>query len=317
MESLSDILKNIPDLPLKKKADEKIKQILNDPLIKKLKAKHPGLDNDILKLNMNKLYQMVTEFKNCSNCPGLDICPNDFIGHSTKLTVEQINGITYIQDHKVTCKKLLAKQKQDAVRNRIRSFYTDERALNGGYDIHQIMNLDPERIPSVRQVMKYIDKTKEHGLQKTGLYLVGNFGTGKTFLMSYLLYKLAIEGLSGVIIYMPDFIEDLKSMFQEPQKLKEMIDMMKETDLLIFDDIGAENLNPWARDHIIGSILNHRMNRKPTFFTSNYELDALQEHFSFTNKDGDEEYKGQRIMDRIRPFVEVIVVTGDNKRGRE
>jgi primosomal protein DnaI len=58
------------------------------------------------------------------------------------------------------------------------------------------------------------------------------------------------------------------------------------------------------------------MNRKPTFFTSNYDLDGLEKHFSFTSKDGEEEYKGQRIMDRIRPFVDVIVVNGYNKRGQ-
>ncbi len=317
MEPLSDVLKNMPDLSLTHKVEERTRHILNDPLIKKLKTKHPELDDATLKLNINKLFQHVTEFKNCSNCPGLDLCPNDFIGHYTKVTVEKINEITYIHDTKVSCKKLLAKQTQDAVRSRIRSFYVDERALDEGYSSREIMDLDSVRAPSVNQVMKYILKSKEIGLQKTGLYLVGRFGTGKTFLMSYMLHELAKVGLSGVIIYMPDFIEDLKSMFQEPQKLKEMIDVMKETDLLIFDDIGAENLNPWARDHIVGSILNHRMNRKPTFYTSNYELDALQEHFSFTNKDGEEEYKGQRIMDRIRPFVDVIVVSGDNKRGRQ
>ena len=55
---------------------------------------------------------------------------------------------------------------------------------------------------------------------------------------------------------------------------------------------------------MLGTILNYRMNRKPTFFTSNYDLDALEQHFSFTNRDGEELHKGQRIMDRIRPFVE-------------
>ncbi|MNU01938.1 Primosomal protein DnaI [compost metagenome] len=68
---------------------------------------------------------------------------------------------------------------------------------------------------------------------------------------------------------------------------------------------------------MLGSILNYRMNRKPTFYTSNYELDALEKHFSFTSKDGEEAYKGQRLMDRIRPFVDVIVVNGENKRGRK
>ncbi|MNI92001.1 Primosomal protein DnaI [compost metagenome] len=92
--------------------------------------------------------------------------------------------------------------------------------------------------------------------------------------------------------------------------------MMKDTDLLIFDDIGAENLNPWARDHVLGSIMNYRMNRKPTFFTSNYSLKELEGHLSFTSKDGEESHKGQRLMDRIAPFVDVVPVGGTNKRGK-
>ena len=115
---------------------------------------------------------------------------------------------------------------------------------------------------------------------------------------------------------MPDFVEDLKSMISEGQKLKEMTDILKSCDLLIFDDIGAENLNPWVRDHVMGSILNYRMNRKPTFYTSNYNLEGLEKHLSFTNRDGEETNKGQRLMDRIRPFVDVIQVRGENQRGK-
>jgi primosomal protein DnaI len=130
-----------------------------------------------------------------------------------------------------------------------------------------------------------------------------------------MLYRLAKVGMTGAIVYMPDFAEDLKGMFQDGQKLKETIELLKETDLLVFDDIGAENLNPWLRDHVIGAILNYRMNRKPTFFTSNYDLNGLEKHFSFTSREGEEEHKGLRIMDRIRPFVEVVAVKGYNKRG--
>lgn len=315
MESLSQVLQQMQKGSFTQGTEEKVKQILADPLIRKFIAKHPDLDDAIVKLNMNRLFQFAREYKNCKSCPGLERCPNDFTGHYTKLTVDTMNGITYINDHKVTCKKKLAQQTQDAVRHRIRSFYVDEQALNQGYSFTEIVELDHERASAVDRVMDYILLTKESGLQKQGLYLNGKFGTGKTFLMCYMLYELAKAGLSGVIVYMPDFVEDLKAMFPEPQKLKETIEIMKETDLLIFDDLGAENLNPWVRDHVMGSILNYRMNRKPTFYTSNYELDALEKHFSFTNKDGDEEYKGQRIMDRIRPFVEVIEVNGENKRG--
>lgn len=316
MESLSELLKNMPAGTFTQTAEEKARLILNDPLIQKLRTRYPELDEAALKLHLNRLYQYVAEYQNCSNCPGLDKCPNDLTGHYTRLTVEQLQGKTYIYDHKVACKKFLSKQSQDALRNRIRSFYIDEKALNHEYNIDEILDIDVQRQKAVSQLVKYIVQTKEQGLSSRGLYLTGGFGTGKTFLMCYMLYELAKLGLTGVIVYMPDFVEDLKAMFQEPQKLKETIDVMKETDLLIFDDLGAENLNPWVRDHVMGAILNYRMNRKPTFYTSNYDLAALEKHFSFTNKDGDEEHKGQRIMDRIRPFVDVITVSGENKRGK-
>lgn len=316
MESISEVLGEWRELSFVRRVEEKTKRILNDPLIQKLLAQHPEIDERTLKVHMNRLYQYVTEYGNCKNCPGLDLCPNDYQGHYTRLSVETINGQTYIHDQKVSCKKFVAKRTQDAVRSRIRSFYVDDRALTHGYSTAEIVDIDPDRVLAVDRILDYISKTEEEGLQKKGLYLVGPFGTGKTFLMCYLLYQLAKIGLSGAIVYMPDFAEDLKSMFQEPARLKETVELLKETDLLVFDDIGAENLNPWLRDHVMGTILNYRMNRKPTFFTSNYELDALERHFSFTSKDGEEEYKGQRIMDRIRPFVEVIVVNGFNKRGR-
>ena len=42
--------------------------------------------------------------------------------------------------------------------------------------------------------------------------------------------------------------------------------MIKQIPLLLIDDIGAEKLTDWARDEILGSILQYRMDFKlPTF----------------------------------------------------
>ncbi|MDQ6419890.1 primosomal protein DnaI [Paenibacillus sp. LHD-117] len=318
MESLGELLKSWPSgQSFTEKAERKLTELMRDPLIGKLLDKYPDLDEDVLRLNLNRVYQYVTEYRNCSNCPGLDRCPNDYEGHYTLLSSETANGLTQLHDRKVSCKKFIARQTEEAIRSRIRSFYVDDAALRRGYSSDEILTSDLERAKAVGQVLRYIDRTREGGLQEEGMYLAGRFGTGKTFLMCYLLQELAKAGYSGVIVYMPDFVEDLKSLMHEPAKLKETVEMMKETDLLIFDDIGAENLNPWVRDHVLGAILNYRMERKPTFYTSNYDLDALERHFSFTSKDGDELHKGQRLMDRVRPYVEVVMVTGENKRGRK
>ncbi|QAY68234.1 primosomal protein DnaI [Paenibacillus protaetiae] len=317
MESLGELLKGWPQASsIHEQAERKMSELMQDPLVERLLAKHPELDAATVRLNLNRVYQYVTEYRNCTNCPGLDQCPNDFEGHYTLLSVETAGPNVQLNDRKVSCKKFIAKRNEEQIRSRVRSFYVDEKVLQGGYSSDEILNKDAERLKAVGQVLRYTMKTKEQGLQTEGLYLTGSFGTGKTFLMGYMLHELAKAGYSGVIVYMPDFVEDLKAMLHEPGKLKETVDLMKETDLLIFDDIGAENLNPWVRDHVLGSILNYRMNRKPTFYTSNYDLDALEMHFSFTNKDGDERHKGERLMNRVRPYVEIVHVTGSNKRER-
>ncbi len=314
MESLSDVMKSLPIGEMLKQSEKQKQALLNDPLVKKWRIRYPELQDGHFTLYLNRLYQYVKEYKNCSACPGLDACPNDMQGHYTKLEVEQMNGEPQIIDRKVSCKKWNSKLQDDAMRKRIRSFYIDEGALARGYQIEEMMTIDRKRIKAVVQIEDYLHETREQGLPTRGLYLAGALGTGKTYLMCYLLHELAGAGYSGAIVYMPDFIEDVKSMIQEPGKLKETIEMLKETDLLVFDDIGAEQLTPWVRDHVVATILNYRMNRKPTFYTSNYDLNAMEKHFSFTNKDGEEEHKGQRLMDRIRHFVDVVTVEGYNKR---
>ena len=314
MESLGELLKQMKNPSFRRQSEAIANELLSHPLIMKLREEYPELEEAKLRQNLGRLHQYIGERRNCDNCPGLEKCPNDFQGHYSDLEVGRLNGSLEIYERKIPCPLQVAMQHDQSVKQRIHSFYVDERALNEGYNEVEIMGKDRHRAPAVQQIFRYIQQTRSEGLSTKGLYLYGSFGTGKTFLMCYLLHELAISGYTGVIVYMPEFVEDLKSMMMDNQKLKETTEIMKNCDLLIFDDIGAENLNPWVRDHILGSILNYRMNRKPTFYTSNYHLDGLLKHLSFTNKDGEEGYKGQRLMDRIAPFVDVVHIAGENQR---
>ncbi len=293
-----------------------VSELNHHPFVRRLKMKHPEFDDTVQQLHLARIYQAVKEYDHCSACPGLDQCPNDLQGHYTQLTVEPFGETSQVVEKKVSCKKYIANQTQKNIHKRIRSFYLDDDIIKRGYTVSEIYERDSARSKAVEQITDYVIKTLQQGLQSEGLYLVGDFGTGKTFLMTYMLNELAKEGFTGVIVYVPDLIEDLKTVMKNGDKLNEMMDTMKEADLLVFDDIGAENLNPWARDHVIGTILNYRMNRKPTFFTSNYDLKGLQKHFCFTDKEGQNDVKGRRLMERIEHFVQVITVSGENQRGK-
>ena len=89
---------------------------------------------------------------------------------------------------------------------------------------------------------------------------------------------------------------------------------LQNVDILLLDDIGAENVTAWGRDEILGTILQYRMNNKlTTFFTSNYTIQELEDHLSMT-KNGEDKVKAKRIIERIKQLTEDIELISVNRR---
>lgn len=113
---------------------------------------------------------------------------------------------------------------------------------------------------------------------------------------------------------MPEFVRSIKDSLQD-NTVNEKIAYFKEVDVLMLDDIGAETQSAWFRDEVLGSILQYRMmEKKPTFFTSNYSLKQLEKHLAITTRGGVEEVKAGRIIERIRQVSKEVPVFGVNRR---
>jgi primosomal protein DnaI len=85
-----------------------------------------------------------------------------------------------------------------------------------------------------------------------------------------------------------------------------MIRKLKQTDVLMFDDIGGENPSTWIRDEILGPILQHRLlDHKPTFFSSNLAQKELVKVL-LTNNQTAERMKAARIGLRIESLSDEI-----------
>ena len=108
-------------------------------------------------------------------------------------------------------------------------------------------------------------------------------------------------------------LKRLKASFSE-YNYDEVLDEIMNCDVLLIDDIGAENNSPWARDEVLGTILQYRMEEKlPTFFTSNLTIQELEEHLATTNKDVDN-VKARRIIERIKQLSDSMTMISENKR---
>lgn len=142
-----------------------------------------------------------------------------------------------------------------------------------------------------------------------GLYLYGRFGIGKSFMMAAMANSLAKHGVETTLLHYPTFLAETNY-----DNVAERVARVKKVQVLVLDDIGAEVNSAWTRDSILQVVLQYRMdNRLPTFFTSNFSMTELQQHFSETRNVADS-WPAERLMERIRFLSEEVFMEGENRR---
>ena len=169
---------------------------------------------------------------------------------------------------------------------------------------------DKNRVKVIKWLKNFYDKYDE-GKSMKGLFLHGNFGCGKTFLISCLLNELHIKKNASIeIVYFPEALRTLKD---DWDLFADKMDNYQKVDLLLIDDIGAEKVTDWGRDEVLGTILQSRMNDKlPTFFTSNLNIDELEDHLR--GKSSSDVVKARRIIERIKQLSEDMEMISENRR---
>ncbi|MDD4036178.1 MAG: primosomal protein DnaI [Bacilli bacterium] len=253
----------------------------------------------------SKLEDSVKEIKNCSNCKNLLECKNNVEGFVYMPQVKN-NILTFSY---VACKYKKRNLKEYAFQNNVYMIELPKEIKEAS--MKNIYTEDKNRFDVIKWLKGYIDKYSDQTRSK-GLYLHGNFGCGKTYLIAALFNELAKKDVKSAIIYWPEFLRSLKSSFNDD--FGEKFDYIKKVPLLLIDDIGAENTTPWGRDEILGPILQYRMQEQlPTFFTSNLNLKDLENHFSLAGNTLDK-VKGRRIIERIKQLTEEKEMISKNRR---
>lgn len=149
-----------------------------------------------------------------------------------------------------------------------------------------------------------------------GVYLYGAPGVGKTTLLATLANTLAKEGRRVSFVHVPTWISSAKLSFDDPEQLKTILNDVALVDVLFMDDIGAESVSAFVRDELLLVALNQRLEQqKPTFFTSNIDIEALKEHYALSRNDASS-VKADRIIERILGLSQPIMIKDINKRKR-
>ena len=276
--------------------------------------KNDNFSEFVSKLNLprEKLMKYTTSLEECSmnyyacsNCKGLIHCPFKLSGYSYLPRVID----SRLEFDYQPCRYKVRELKKNSYQSNVFIFDLPFDIKNASMD--SIYSNDSNRYDAILWINKFLGNYRKGKIGK-GLYLSGNFGSGKTYLISALFNELAHDGVASAIIFWPLFLRDLKASFSSDYGSK--FDFVKRVPLLLIDDIGAEATTSWGRDEIFCPLIQYRMQEHlPTFFTSNLDLKALEEHFSISKGNVDK-IKARRIIERINQLTDQVVMVSKNLR---
>ena len=233
-------------------------------------------------------------------------CPNFVKGHVPELYVDNNRiKIRYLQ---CPCKIKYDEERFEA--ELITSHHMQRDTLNA--KLKDIYMNQRDRL-DVAMAADDICTAITNGEQVKGLYLYGPFGTGKSFILGAIANQLKSKKVRSTIIYLPEFIRTLKGGFKDGS-FEKKLHRVREANILMLDDIGAEEVTPWVRDEVIGPLLHYRMvHELPTFFSSNFDYSELEHHLAMT-RDGEEKTKAARIIERVKSLSTPYFLSGENFR---
>lgn len=159
-----------------------------------------------------------------------------------------------------------------------------------------------------RKVVEYVQDFMNNAIDGRGFILAGPTGTGKTHLAIAAGKAIIKEYLRQVIfVDVGAFCSDFSYGAREFSHKTKSIERMKGTDVLILDDLGAEQALSSAGKstgkEVIMNVIRHRYNAAlPTIYTTNMKPEEI------------EKYLDQRLYSRVVSKCESIPVGGSDYR---
>ncbi len=298
MESVGDVLKRQPS---RFHYQDLVQKIMKDPDVSAF-VQQESLNQDELNRSISKFNQYITERDKFLRGD------TDYIAKGYKPILVMNHGYADVSYEETP--ELIAAEKEAAIKKRLNLINFPSSLKNVSFlDVYRD---DVQRLTVLKRMIEFVN---DYPNNLKGLYLYGDFGVGKSFMVAALAHDLSEKrGVSSTLLHYPSFVIDVKNAIGDGN-VKTLVDEIKLSEVLILDDIGAEQSTAWVRDEILQVILQYRMQENlPTFFTSNFNFEDLEKHFAKGKNGNDETWEARRVMERIRYLAEETRLEGVNRR---
>ena len=275
--------------------DKLVDDLMESPILRNF-----FIDNDLtseyIEENLLEFMSYNKEKNNCIECNGLDECKQDNLGFEPIITM--VNG--HVNRNYKQCNFFRNFVNQASNETLIDAMHLPSSILEASLEDFDFKR-GKNRTEIHNKIMNFVTKFNR-GEKPKGLYLWGQNNVGKTYCLSALAKELMKNRINVVIAYYPDLVREFKSRVST-NTVEQLISKLKQVEVLMLDDIGGEGDSVWVRDEILGPILQYRLlDKKPTFFTSNYSRQQLAEKHFAKFRDHDS-VRAVRIVTRIKELT--------------
>lgn len=290
-----------PSVSQKKETEDLIQKLKQDTYLLKLLDMH-DVDVSCIDTSPWLVQRWYTSLSPCLHCQGLYQCGQKMQGY-----YEELVDDGYLHTDLKACRYMRKKREEE---KHLSNFYINDLPE----DMHTVSFSKISLDDVSEDYSKAVTNAMKACTEDKGLYIHGPMGTGKTYLAACAANWYGERGRKTAFLHYPSFCMRMAAGVRTGEFSLELKKAMSAY-FCVIDDIGAESVTEWNRDQILLPLLNERYEKHlPTWFTSNEDMNSLEDHYRFTNKGKEEVIKAARIMERIKVMAKPQPLTGEDRR---
>ncbi len=248
--------------------------------------------------------QALRSDQQCRGCKGLQQCKSEAEGMMYVLEMAPTGKIS--PSYRMCRHKVVDMESKRISRllasSRLPDFFRDKTFAN--FKRHD----NPEAYMAAQRVANDVGGT--------GVMLYGKPGTGKTHLAAAIVNTRLASDNQAVFVTVPELLADIRETIGRKEDTSELLELVKDIDLLVMDDMGAERLTDWVAEQMFSVINARLMRKKQTVVTSNYAPSDLIARMAIKDRSGNilDDLPGKRIVSRLTEMCQKVEMRGKDQR---